>query len=44
MGQPKDNISAGLDALLGGSRPSESQTAQNPDVGASTSDTADSPP
>ena len=30
MGQPKDNISAGLDALLGGSRPSESQTAPEP--------------
>ena len=25
MGQPKDNISAGLDALLGGNKPSESQ-------------------
>ena len=30
MGQPKDNISAGLDALLGGSRPSESQPAPEP--------------
>lgn len=30
MGQPKDNINAGLDALLGGSRPSESQTAPEP--------------
>lgn len=30
MGQPKDNISAGLDALLGGSRPSESQTSPEP--------------
>lgn len=30
MGQPKDNISAGLDALLGGSKPSEVQLTSEP--------------